>query len=171
MAHFRLDADRRLFCSAMGFVRLALSRHSDVDPRNWRFCLGPHGRPEIATPPSRLPAFTLSHTRGLTGCAVRQDQDIGLDVEDTSCGDSIDVANQFLSTREMLDYLPTCRRSAQALFRVLDAQGGLYESAWLWVFAAIRSIFVLSRPARCVANRIRTILRRRPRSLVFRSCR
>jgi 4'-phosphopantetheinyl transferase len=104
MARFRLDADRRLFLLGHGLVRLALSRHSDVDPRNWRFCLGPHGRPEIAAPPSRL-RFTLSHTRGLTGCAVIQDQDIGLDVEDTSCGASIDVAKHFLSTPEMRDYL------------------------------------------------------------------
>jgi 4'-phosphopantetheinyl transferase len=104
MTHFRLGADRRLFLLGHALVRLALSRHSDVDPRDWRFCLGPYGRPEIATPPSRL-RFTLSHTRGLAACAVVRDQDIGLDVEDTSCGDAIDVAKHVLSPREIRDYL------------------------------------------------------------------
>ena len=98
MTHFRLDAERRLFLLGHALVRLALSRHSDVDPRDWRFCLGPYGRPEISTPPSRL-RFTLSHTRGLAACAVVRDQDIGLDVEDTSCGDAIDVAKHVLSPR------------------------------------------------------------------------
>ena len=96
---FRFEGDRHLFLVAHALLRLALSRLADVDPHAWEFCAGPHGRPEIAAPRSRL-RFTLSHTRALAACAITIDGDIGLDVENTSRRVGLEIADRFFSLRE-----------------------------------------------------------------------
>jgi 4'-phosphopantetheinyl transferase len=102
MSRFCFERDRLLFLVAHALVRTTLSRFADAPPAAWRFRTGSHGRPEIATPPSRL-RFSLSHTRGLAACAVTIDADIGLDVENLSSGAALDVAERFFSPREVRD--------------------------------------------------------------------
>ena len=79
---FRVESPRRQHLAARGLVRITLSRYVAVDPRSWRFRLGPDGRPEIDGPDG-LPAlrFNLSHTDGLVACAVTLGFDSGVDVE------------------------------------------------------------------------------------------
>lgn len=99
LERLQFEQDRQLFLAAHALLRLVLSRLADVAPHAWRFCADPHGRPEIAAPPSRL-RFTLSHTRALAACAVTFDGDIGLDVENTSRRVTIETADRFFSPRE-----------------------------------------------------------------------
>lgn len=69
---------------ARALVRTTLSRYaSGVPPERWRFELGRHGRPEIASPPGSGLRFNLSHTSGLMVCGVTRERDVGVDVEDT----------------------------------------------------------------------------------------
>jgi len=85
---FRFERDRRLYLVAHALLRRALSRYTDVEPCDWRFAPGRHGRPEISAP--RLPVnlrFNLSHTDGLAACVVTLEDACGIDVEriDRSC--------------------------------------------------------------------------------------
>ncbi|QDU67852.1 4'-phosphopantetheinyl transferase family protein [Engelhardtia mirabilis] len=90
----RARADRFLrpepqvtYTSAHALVRRALSAYAPVEPRQWRFSVGEHGRPDVdpRTPgldaDTRRLAFNLSHTRGLVAVAVSTVPAIGVDVE------------------------------------------------------------------------------------------
>jgi 4'-phosphopantetheinyl transferase len=86
MARFRAAADRARYLFAHALVRATLSRYApETRPAAWRFHVGAHGRPEIATdgaaPTLR---FNLSHTAGLVACAVARGRDVGIDVEHTA---------------------------------------------------------------------------------------
>lgn len=59
-----------------------LSHFSTVDPADWRFSSGPHGRPEPADDLKWTGLrFNLSHARGMVACGVCLHEDIGVDVE------------------------------------------------------------------------------------------
>jgi 4'-phosphopantetheinyl transferase len=79
---FHFEKDRHSFLVSHALVRKVLSSYVDVDPAEWQFSAGRHGRPEIAGP-AGVPAlrFNLTHTAGLTGCLVTLDADCGIDAE------------------------------------------------------------------------------------------
>jgi 4'-phosphopantetheinyl transferase len=84
-------------------VRTVLSTYApSVDPGAWEFAAGAFGRPEIAAPPLRpILRFNLSHTDGLIVCAVADDREVGVDVEDTRrSGYSVEIADRFFSPDE-----------------------------------------------------------------------
>lgn len=96
---------RREYLTARALCRTVLSRYADVDPADWRFARGEHGRPEIAGPRegARL-RFNLSGTRGLTACAVTRELDAGVDVEARFPARGSDgVADRFFSPAEARD--------------------------------------------------------------------
>ena len=97
---FRFARDRHACLVTRVLVRATLSRYCDVPPARWRFRTTDHGRPEIASPPSKI-RFNLSHTKGLIVCLVSLDREVGVDVESldraTRWGD---LANRFFAPRE-----------------------------------------------------------------------
>jgi len=97
-----LSGARRSFAIAHSLVRYVLSTHADVAPQEWRFALGPHGKPEIAQPSGLPPLrFNLSHTAGLCACAVALDREIGVDVEMTARRtEKIAIARRFFTPEE-----------------------------------------------------------------------
>jgi 4'-phosphopantetheinyl transferase len=101
-ARFR-DGDRReAYVLAHALLRLALSLEADGSPREWAFRRGAYGRPEIIAP-SGTPRlrFSLSHTRGLTACAIGGDCDIGVDVEEIRHVHHPEtIARRYFSARE-----------------------------------------------------------------------
>jgi 4'-phosphopantetheinyl transferase len=82
MERFLFERDRRLYLAAHVLLRRTLSRHAGVDPAAWRFTAEDGGKPVLAGPAPVPPLrFNLSHCRGLVGCAVARDREIGVDVE------------------------------------------------------------------------------------------
>jgi 4'-phosphopantetheinyl transferase len=77
---FRRPETRRLFAAAHALLRTALSRYAAVDPRDWRFTEGPHGRPDLSGPETGL-SFNLTHTDGLAACAIARGLSVGIDAE------------------------------------------------------------------------------------------
>jgi len=73
------DAQKN-FMAGRALIRSTLSRYADVEPASWTFRSTRLGRPEIATPQSRL-RFNLAHTPGLAACVVTSDAACGVDVE------------------------------------------------------------------------------------------
>lgn len=78
---FKFERDRKEYLVAHALLRHSLSRCAPVAPEDWRFRRNAYGRPEISPEIGAQLRFNLSHTRGLSACAVTPDFEIGVDVE------------------------------------------------------------------------------------------
>jgi 4'-phosphopantetheinyl transferase len=78
---FRFERDREIARTSRALQRLALSARADVDPEDWRFVVDERGRPHVVDPPRPGLRFSASNARGLVGCAVAIDREVGLDLE------------------------------------------------------------------------------------------
>jgi 4'-phosphopantetheinyl transferase len=82
---FLVEHARTEYILSHGLVRTVLSAHTGVDPRDFAFAAGVHGKPWLEAPAEhRRLRFNLSHSRGLAACAVAIDRDVGVDVEQRS---------------------------------------------------------------------------------------
>jgi 4'-phosphopantetheinyl transferase len=79
---YRGDGDRLMFLLGRVMARRLVGRALGIDPTEWRWREGPHGRPEIDDPQTPL-HFNLAHSSGLVACAVAPDREVGVDVEDS----------------------------------------------------------------------------------------
>lgn len=88
---FRMSADRDAFVAAHALLRATLSELTGRATDEWRFVLGPHGKPALAPGLPQL-QFNISHTRGWVACAVANDP-VGVDVEriDREAGEVAEV--------------------------------------------------------------------------------
>jgi 4'-phosphopantetheinyl transferase len=113
--NFRFSRDRRLFVATRALVRTTLSRYVPVPPADWRFVLGPTGKPRIGSP-IVAPAihFNLANTPGLVVCAVSvAHAALGVDAEQVDPNaDLFSVAERYFSPLEAgeLRALPPCER-------------------------------------------------------------
>ncbi|MET0382051.1 MAG: 4'-phosphopantetheinyl transferase superfamily protein, partial [Burkholderiaceae bacterium] len=82
-------------------LRTTLSRYADVAPRDWRFELGPYGRPSLARGrhASVTLSFNVSHTTGLLAIAVSRTT-IGVDIETVERPVEVNLASRFFAPAE-----------------------------------------------------------------------
>ena len=114
---FRFARDRRTGLVTRALVRLTLSRYCEVPPARWRFRTNRHGRPEIASPASRL-RFNVSHTEGLVVCLVGRGRELGVDAESLRRERRwLDLAERFFAPAEAraLREVPAARRALRFL--------------------------------------------------------
>jgi 4'-phosphopantetheinyl transferase len=79
---FLVEEPRLQFLVAHALLRVALSRHAPVPPRDWAFAKNEYGRPHVAAPEAhRGIVFNISHAEGLVACALGRGCDLGVDVE------------------------------------------------------------------------------------------
>lgn len=78
---YRHDADRHMFLLGRVMARSMVSAAAGWTPTAWQWQEGPHGRPEIAAPPTDL-RFNLAHSAGIVVCALANGHDVGIDLED-----------------------------------------------------------------------------------------
>lgn len=96
-----LEKRRREILLSRMLVRTALSHHTGVDPRDWRFVTGEHGKPFIAGPARCDLDFNLTHTEGMIVCLIAPLPDIGVDVEYLPRkNDTSGVAKHFFAPQE-----------------------------------------------------------------------
>jgi len=114
LGRLKNEALRREYVATRVLCRAALSRYAEVDPADWRFRAGKHGKPRIAGPKGFTSLrFNLTHTKGLVICLVTRAGEVGVDAEETSRQVEIDsVAKHFFSKieRASLAKLPRTRR-------------------------------------------------------------
>ena len=79
-ARFHFEVDRERFIAARGLLRLILAHYAGGDPRALQFAPGPHGKPELISPPTAL-RFNLSHSDDLLLLAVTHGREVGVDLE------------------------------------------------------------------------------------------
>jgi len=80
-ARFRHDRDRFMFALGREMARTLVGDALGVAEDAWSWREGPHGRPEIASPPGDL-HFNLSHSAGVVVCVLGRGRAFGVDIED-----------------------------------------------------------------------------------------
>ncbi len=100
--HFPTDSHHYLIAHTL--LRHALSKYADIEPTDWTFSYGEHGRPEISNPNVAALRFNLTHTAGLVGCVVTLDNDCGIDAELVSGRHNpMGIAERMFSASECLE--------------------------------------------------------------------
>lgn len=102
-ARYRFDQHRQEYLLTRALVRATLSRYAAVEPSEWTFEPGPHGRPGLCAVHG-LPwlRFNLSNTAGLVALIVARDVEVGIDVEDVARrGETVDIADRFFAEDEI----------------------------------------------------------------------
>ena len=86
-----------------GLVRTILPHYLEVKPQEISFSYNEHGKPELVINQNQPNIrFNISHTEGLISLAVTLENDIGIDVEDTTRKNTtIDIARRFFSISEV----------------------------------------------------------------------
>jgi 4'-phosphopantetheinyl transferase len=102
-ARFRGDDDRQMFLLGRLMARALVGEALGLSPLGWSWVEGPRGRPEIAAPVTGL-RFNLAHSGGLVTCALADERDVGVDVEDFARR-RVDraVVTRYCSPREIED--------------------------------------------------------------------
>lgn len=99
---FHFERDRLAYVAAHALGRVLLSSWVGGAPASWCFDIGPHGKPEVVSPPggARL-RLNLSHTRGLAAAVLTETHDVGIDVEwlDRKAP-TMDLARRFFAPAE-----------------------------------------------------------------------
>jgi len=100
-ARFAFEKDRRQFLLTRALVRDVLSRYLGVEPAALVFARNEYGKPALAEPLGCPVTFSLSHTKGLSVCAVASEQMIGVDVESLQrTNNHQDIAKRFFAPSE-----------------------------------------------------------------------
>lgn len=101
----KLQDHRREYLVSHAFLRVLLSLYGDQEPPAWRFHRNAYGKPELANPgPLADLRFNLSHTGGLTLCAVTAEHELGVDVEyHANSQGLLEVADHYFSEQEITD--------------------------------------------------------------------
>jgi 4'-phosphopantetheinyl transferase len=110
----RFPQHQREYILSHALLRTTLSRYAAIAPTQWRFLRNAFGKPRlIETLGLERLRFNLSHTQGLSVCAVTLDGDLGVDVEYHANRESLlEVADHYFSPREIADLraLPKARQ-------------------------------------------------------------
>ena len=80
-ARFKHERDRWMFALGREMARTLVGDALGCPAGDWVWREGPHGRPEIAAPPTDV-HFNLSHSAGVVVCAIARGRTIGVDIED-----------------------------------------------------------------------------------------
>lgn len=111
---YLFEKNRHEYKVTRALIRTVLSRYAPVDPEDWQFDAGPHGKPFVSWPEIDLPLrFNLSNTDGLVACIVALDREVGIDVEELArAARALNVADRFFAPAEVeaLHALPEADR-------------------------------------------------------------
>jgi 4'-phosphopantetheinyl transferase len=98
-ARFRFDRDRSRYIVGRGQLRVLLGRYLGLGPGEVRFGYGRFEKPHLAHPG---PAFNLSHSGSIVMYALRDEGEIGIDVElDDADFAKERIAERFFSPAEV----------------------------------------------------------------------
>jgi len=106
MSRFHFARNRHQYLITRALIRTSLSAYYPVEPAAWQFSKNRYGKPEISHPDASLAIrFNLSHTQGLTVCAITRDYAIGVDVENPqrSTQSGFSHLASYFSAREVED--------------------------------------------------------------------
>ncbi len=104
---YLFEHSRREYILTRALLRSVLSLYAGVEPAEWRFRSGSHGKPVLTAPQGHDHIhFNLSNTNGLIALLLLRDHEVGVDVEDTERqGQNLEIADRYFSGQETRDLL------------------------------------------------------------------
>jgi len=103
ISNIRSEKKRHESLVTKALARFVLSRCCRIAPEAVQYCVNRHGKPALMPGVTPLPVrFNLSHCKGLAGCAVAWDADVGIDMEDQHRGVNLNLARRFFSEPEIM---------------------------------------------------------------------
>ncbi|HEY2037398.1 MAG TPA: 4'-phosphopantetheinyl transferase superfamily protein [Steroidobacteraceae bacterium] len=117
-ARFRFARDQRRYLITRALVRTVLSRYAAVQPQDWAFTAGAHGRPTISAPSPAPPLeFNVSHSADLVILGVTSDRMLGVDTEGVEARDAdIDGLDRYFAPEESAALLALPARERRRRF-------------------------------------------------------
>lgn len=115
---YRFDRHRHAYLVTRLFIRSLLSHYDDsIEPSQWRFHKNRWGKPfiKLSQNPRGL-MFNLSHTDKLIVCAISQNSQVGVDVENIQrSSETTKIADRYFSPAEVeaLQALPADKQRAR----------------------------------------------------------
>ena len=100
--HFERDQHRYLITRAL--VRVVLSKYCQIEPKDWVFNKGSHGKPVIGNDHAIATGlfFNISHTNGVVIVGVAREPSLGVDVENLDRRKpSLGIAETFFASAEV----------------------------------------------------------------------
>lgn len=98
---FIFEKDRHTCLVTRALLRYVLSLCTALPPEQFEFTENEYGKPALATHSVFLPiTFNLSHSQGLTACALTLHYDIGMDVENWRRTLEPEIANRYFAPSE-----------------------------------------------------------------------
>jgi 4'-phosphopantetheinyl transferase len=100
--HFERDQHRYLITRAL--VRVVLSKYCEIEPKDWVFNKGSHGKPVIGNNHASAMGlfFNISHTNGVVIVGVAREPSLGVDVENLDRRKpSLGIAETFFAPAEV----------------------------------------------------------------------
>jgi 4'-phosphopantetheinyl transferase len=98
---FVFGRDRAGYIAAHALLRRALGSFVGCDESKLEFAREEFGRPVLSGRNASLASFSLSHTRGLVGCALTAGSALGFDLERTHVPAPLEVADRYFSCAEL----------------------------------------------------------------------
>lgn len=145
-ARFLVPEPRVQFILSRAFLRIALGQYLQIDPREVRFHLAEHGKPELAEGGGLH--FNLSHTEGTTMIAVTRAGRVGVDVGRIRENlDPLALGTRFFSSQEV-DWMrlqPPDRRFA-AFFACWTAKEAYVKACGAGLSVALDGFGVIPQP-------------------------
>jgi 4'-phosphopantetheinyl transferase len=145
-ARFLVPEPRIQFILSRAFLRITVGQYLHVEPREVRFHIAEHGKPEL-TEPAGL-NFNLSHTDGTTVIAVTRAGRVGVDVEKIRENlDPLQLGKRFFSPKESewLGSQPASQRFA-AFFACWTAKEAYVKARGAGLSAPLDGFGVIPRP-------------------------
>lgn len=100
---YRFEKDRDRDSLTRALVRTVLSQYTTLQPAEWQFSRGEHGKPELLNAPIEI-RFNLSHTDRFVVCAITRHQQIGIDIEHIERKNDVRaIADHYFSAQEVRD--------------------------------------------------------------------
>lgn len=145
-ARFLVPEPRVQFILSRAFLRIALGRYLQIEPREVHFRTAEHGKPELAAESGLH--FNLSHTEGTTLIAVTRAGRVGVDVERIRENlDPLALGKRFFSPQESewLQAQPADQRFG-AFFACWTAKEAYVKACGAGLSVALDGFGVIPRP-------------------------
>lgn len=108
VSRYIFEKDQQNCLVTRALVRFLLSSCTHLHPEEFKFIENKYGKPDLVPGLLDIPVkFNLSHSGGVTACALTLDNDIGLDIENCQRQIDLNIADRFFSASEA-NYLNQC---------------------------------------------------------------
>ncbi len=102
------EKDRHNSLVTRALLRFLLSESTHQDPDSFEFIENEYGKPDLKPGGIKIPLkFNLSHSSGVTACALALGYEIGVDIENYRRKIDLNIADRFFSKPEV-EYLSKC---------------------------------------------------------------